>query len=229
MAFPKELQKIIYEYCENNLPEYNWYENKLLFIKDEKLRHRIINEFKSVRFFHKLYEGIQAKDENKAFEIRYQILGYASIYEAILHYVLYNYYNETYLFKDMTHYNKLMFIDIPKEKLEKLHKELNHNNKDIVTCYYDIKKRDESSIRFDAKCDTAKKLGILYEIKNGNSESIDIASDIIEIYNYRNGIHIAAEQRKNITYELELSKKAYRRIKPFIEQIEEKLKKDGKI
>ena len=47
--------------------------------------------------------------------------------------------NETYLFKDMTHYNKLMFIDIPKEKLEKLHKELNHNNKDIVTCYYDIK------------------------------------------------------------------------------------------
>lgn len=42
MAFPKELQKIIYEYCENHLPEYNWYENKLLFIKDEKLRHRII-------------------------------------------------------------------------------------------------------------------------------------------------------------------------------------------
>jgi hypothetical protein len=50
----------------------------------------------------------------------------------------------------------------------------------------------------------------------------------MEIYAYRNGIHIIAERRKGINYELELSKKAYRRMRPFIDQIKEQLSKDGK-
>ena len=53
--------------------------------------------------------------------------------------------------------------------------------------------------------------------------------ELIELYSYRNGIHIMAEQRKGISYELELSKKAYRRMKPFIDQIKDKLHQDGKI
>ena len=40
---------------------------------------------------------------------------------------------------------------------------------------------------------------------------------------------IIAEQRKGINYELDLSKKAYRRMQPFIDQLKEKLIKDGKI
>lgn len=51
----------------------------------------------------------------------------------------------------------------------------------------------------------------------------------IELYSYRNGIHILAEQRKGITYELDLSKKAYRRMRPFIDQIKERLIADGKL
>ena len=66
-------------------------------LKTKKLKHRIINEFKSLRFFHKLYEGIQAKDENKIFEIRYQIIGYTSIYEIILNYFLSYYYSKNTL------------------------------------------------------------------------------------------------------------------------------------
>ena len=182
MPLPEETQKIIYKYCEKHLPKFNWYENYLSFIKDKKLKHRIINEFKSLRFFHKLYEGIQAKDENKIFEIRYQIIGYASIYEIILNYFLSYYYSKNTL----------------------------------------------NSKKFHEKCDLAK-TDILYKLKNGKGEYIDIFEDIKEIYRYRNGVHIAAEQNKNIKYELELSRKAYRRIKPFFEQIGNKLKKDNKI
>ena len=57
---------------------------------------------------------------------------------------------------------------------------------------------------------------------------MDFSSELIEIYSYRNAIHLVAEQRKGITYELELSKKAYRRMQPFIEQVQEKLKSDKK-
>lgn len=38
-----------------------------------------------------------------------------------------------------------------------------------------------------------------------------------------------AEQRKNIDYELELSQRAYRRMKPFIEQIKDRLITDNKL
>ena len=58
---------------------------------------------------------------------------------------------------------------------------------------------------------------------------MDLTSEIIEIYSYRNGIHIVAERRKGINYELELSRKAYRRMRLFIDQIKEKLVDDGKI
>lgn len=57
---------------------------------------------------------------------------------------------------------------------------------------------------------------------------MDFLSELIEIYGNRNGIHLVAEQRKGINYELELSKKAYKRMQPFIEQIKQKLKLDNK-
>ena len=58
---------------------------------------------KGVRFAYKLYEGIGAKDENLLFEIRHQILSYASIYEVIVNYVLYTFYNETDVFYKLNH------------------------------------------------------------------------------------------------------------------------------
>ena len=54
------------------------------FIQDIELRHRIITEFKAIRFAYKLYEGIGATDANLMFEVRNQILAYASIYEAVI-------------------------------------------------------------------------------------------------------------------------------------------------
>ena len=60
------------------------------------------------------------------------------------------------------------------------------------------------------------------------AEEIDLPSEIIEIYGYRNAIHLVAEQRKGIAYVLELSKRAYRRMRPFIDQIKSKLRDDQK-
>ena len=48
------------------------------------MKNRIITEFKAIRFAYKLYEGIEATNENLLFEVRNQILAYASIYEAVI-------------------------------------------------------------------------------------------------------------------------------------------------
>ena len=89
--------------------------------------------------------------------------------------------------------------------------------------------KDKPDIRFDEKCRTAEKLGLLHTFVDKEGNEVNLLNEIIEIYSNRNGIHIIAEQRKNIQYELDLSKKAYRRMKPFIAQLKEKLEADGKI
>lgn len=228
MPFTNEIKKEIYKYCENHLADDAWYENQFDFILDEAMKKRLICEFKATRFAYKLYEGLEAENENLLFEVRNQIISYATIYEAVIHYVLYNYYQDTEQFHDMTHHTIPIKISIPEDKQKKLEQELLHDNKEIATFYYGEKKKEEKQIRFDDKCITAKNIGLLHDFENSKGQIIDLPSEIIEFYWYRNGIHLIAEQRKGIQYELELSKRAYRRMQPFIEQIKSKLAEDGK-
>ena len=229
MPLPENIQKEIYQYCENHLPDdKSWYNNQFEFIEDADLRQRLCMEFKSIRFAYKLYEGINANDENKIFEIRSQIIAYASLYEAVLHYVLYEYYNDTREFHEMQYHCVPTRIDIPRPQLETLNKLLNHNGETIITYHKQERKKEETQVRFDAKCKTAEKLGIIHNFKNHDGEIVNLVQELIEIYEYRNAIHLIAEQRKGITYEIDLSKRAYRRMRPFIDQVKGKLKEDGK-
>jgi hypothetical protein len=229
MAFSEELKQEIEIYCNNHLPENSWYENEFSFIQDNNLRDRIIAEFKSVRFAYKLYEGIEATEENYMFEVRNQILAYASIYEVVIEYVLSTYYSSTPQYDELMHHVIPIPISIPQKKQQMLQDALSHDGKKIVPYYFDKRKKEKPQVRFDDKCKTAERLGLIHKFKSDIGDEIDLPSEIIKIYSYRNGIHISAEQRKGIKYELELSKKAYRRMRPFIDQIKERLSKDGKI
>lgn len=229
MAFSKELKKEIEEYCNNHLATDSWYENEFSFIKNEELKNRIIGEFKAIRFAYKLYEGIEATGENLVFEVRNQILAYASIYEAVIEDVLNTYYNDTTEFDDLMHHSIPIKISIPQAKQAELQNALSHDGKTIVPFYFAKKEKDKPQVRFDDKCRTAEKLGLIHKIYIDDETEIDLPKEIIEIYSYRNGIHLIAEQRKGINYELQLSKKAYRRMRPFIDQIKMKLSEDGKI
>ncbi|MBS8097875.1 hypothetical protein F6P75_12330, partial [Streptococcus suis] len=95
------------------------------------------------RYAYKLYEGITAEEEHLIFEIRSQILAYASIYEAVVEYVLETYYSDTQVYDDLVHQNNVMTkIDIPEEKRKKLERELIHlvdngtKNIEIHTFFY---------------------------------------------------------------------------------------------
>lgn len=229
MAFSEKIKKEIEDYCNNHLATDSWYENEFSFIRDVELRNRIIAEFKAIRFAYKLYEGIGATGANLIFEVRNQIFAYASIYEAVIESVLTTYYSDTIEFDSLMHHIIPIKVSIPQNKNAKLQDILSHNGKEIVPFYYERKEKEKPQVRFDAKCRTAESLGLIHKFVNKNGKEIDLPSELIEIYSYRNGIHIIAEQRKGISYELDLSKRAYYRMRPFIDQLKEKLWQDGKI
>lgn len=229
MAFSEEFRREIELYCNNHLPENSWYENEFCFIQNIELKNRIIAEFKAIRFAYKLYEGIGATDENLVFEVRNQILGYASIYEAVIENILTTYYSDSTEFDNLMHHNIPVRISIPQYKQKILQNALAHDGKIIEPFYYARRMKDPPQVRFDDKCRTAEKLKLIHKFLNEDGIEVDLPSEIIEIYSHRNGIHLIAEQRKGLNYELELSKRAYRRIRPFIDQIKERLLEDGKI
>lgn len=229
MAFSEELKSEIEVYCNNHLATDSWYENEFSFIQDIELRNRIIAEFKAIRFAYKLYEGIEATNENLMFEVRNQIFAYASIYEAVIENVLASYYSDTLEFDSLMHHVIPIQVSIPKSKQDILQNALSHDGKTIVPFYFARKKKEKPQVRFDDKCRTAESLGLIHKFVNDDRIEVDLPSELIEIYSYRNCIHIIAEQRKGINYELELSKRAYRRMRPFINQLKEKLVEDGKI
>ena len=171
---------------------------------------------------------LNGKDENFIFEIRHQILAYATIYEAVIHYVLYTYYKDTVEFHELQYHNVPARISIPAAKVEVLSNALLHNGEQIIPYHIQERKKEEAQIRFDDKCLTAEKLGLLGDIKNRDGNLINLAREIIEIYSYRNAIHLVAEIKKGIEYELDLSTRAYRRMRPFIDQIKAKLQNDEK-
>lgn len=240
MAFTEEIKKAIDEYCCRDLNNDEQYEKQFDFIKDATLKNRIACEFKNVRYIYKIFEGLSAKDELYLAEVRLQILMYASIYEAVIHYLLFEeYYKNEEKVKDLLLQKVNKPFCIPPKQQTELESLLSHDGKHIIPYFSTTQKRDITKIRFDEKCKLAFDLGILAEIpeQSEHPSSIVAAEDcqdmpmfcaeLIRIYEIRNAIHIHAELKKDIDYHIELSKVAYRRMQPFIAQIKAKLTADG--
>lgn len=169
-----------------------------------------------------------------------QILMYASIFEAVIHYALFDeYYQNSQEVKGLLIHKVIKKIDIPQSKRAILSNCLCHNRKDIITSYETTEKWDVTKLRFNEKCRAAFQLGILTEIPEQLDPNADLLPDIrkengmpifyselVRIYEVRNAIHLQAELKKEIAYQLQLSKIAYKRMAPFLAQIKAKLAQD---
>ena len=240
MAFTEEIKKAIDEYCCRDLNNDEWYEKQFDFIKDATLKNRIVCEFKNVRYIYKIFEGLSAKDELYLAEVRLQILMYASIYEAVIHYLLFEeYYKDKEQVKNSLIQTVHKPFDIPTAKQAILESHLSHDGKRIIPHFETKKKRDITKIRFEEKCKLAFELGLLTEIPEQSETPSTIVTsedcqdmpmfcaELIRIYEIRNAIHIHAELKKDIDYHIEISKVAYRRMQPFVAQIKARLRADG--
>lgn len=241
MPFEKELKDSIIAYCSRDLPKDEWYENAFDFVKDNTLRNRLISEFKNARFVYKFFEGISAEDELLLAEVKMQVLMYASIFEATIHYVLFDeYYKNDPVVQNLLTQNVNKPFSIPTNQLIKINSLLFHDGKTIIPYFATTQKRDITKIRFDEKCIAAFQLGLLKDIPQQSIPTAEIlpeikhspgiptfCSELIRIYEVRNAIHLHAELKKEMDYHLALSRIAYRRMQPFLQHIKEKLSMDG--
>ncbi|MBW6391328.1 hypothetical protein [Billgrantia antri] len=89
MAFSDETRSAIDAYLEGHLADWDWHKDRFDFISDPTLRDRLADEFISTRYVYKLLEGMAADSWLLRAQIRLQVLSYASIYEAVIHHILF--------------------------------------------------------------------------------------------------------------------------------------------
>ena len=218
MAFEEEIKKKVATYVEAHLPDNGFYQSFFWFISDAALRTRLEDEFKSTRYVYKLLEGLQVADELLVAQCKIQILLYASIYEAVLHHVLLQEYAATPEVIDLTSYEHKKPINIShviRDRIQKTYSPIGGIS------VYESERRtvDERKIVFDEKAETARRLGFIdQKIKNV----------ICDVYSMRNAIHLHAELRCGVTYDLQAAHKAYWHLQGFANQIGDRLEKDGK-
>ncbi|MGF1888097.1 hypothetical protein L4D13_18385 [Photobacterium profundum] len=210
MAFEQNTLNYIKSYLDEHMADWGWHQSEFDFITDETLRDRLADEFISARYIYKMLEGMAADSWLFQAQIRVQILSYASIYEAVIHHLLFEDFKKRSEVMGLTEFKMKKLISIPVSKLSQLEAALEHNGKRIIPTYEGIGKTDVTKVRFDKKAECACQLGLIEEW---------LKDEIIEIYEARNAIHIHAEIRKSLDYQLELSKNAYRRMRPFVDQI----------
>lgn len=217
MPFQNKVQEEIRKYVYGHLPEDNWYDEHFYpFIQDVLLRNRLIVEFKNARVIYKIFEGIQAENELLLAQIKTQVIMYVSIQEAVINYVLFELLKDTAPVQGLLFQDRMNRIMIPQYKLEKLKRELNHDGKEILTFYMEKRAVDKTKIRFDQKINACFTLGLI---------DTALEKDLINLYEYRNTVHLEAELRKNLDYNLDMGLLAFRRVEGLSIQLVENLKK----
>lgn len=210
MAFDQNIREAVDEYVRNHIASEDWHASYFDFIDDRELSSRLSDEFLSTRYIYKLLEGLEADSWLLRAQIRLQVLSYASIYEAVLHHLLFTTLRSDARVVALTEFPMKKQISIPAASQAELSKHLSHDGKDIVPTYIGVGKTDDTKVRFDRKVECACEIGFIEDW---------LKDELVEFYEARNSIHIHAEIRKSLNYELDLSKRSYLRLQPFKEQI----------
>ena len=217
MAFTSETKKELENYISGHLPNKEWYESHFYpFIENKSLRDRLIVEFINARKIYKFFEGLQASDELLLAQIKTQVIMYVSIQEAVVNYLLFELFEETNTVKNLLFQDRLVKIGIPGHKLEKIAKELEHDKKDIIPCYNKVKAVDKTKIRYEQKVAALLELNLISE---------GLADDLVKLYEYRNTVHIEAEMKKKLVYDLSMGELAYRRVEGLSIEVSNALEK----
>jgi hypothetical protein len=202
MPLDDQMQKMILNYCDRDLPSDDDTEKLFDFIDEEKLRERVHLEYYAARYIYKLGEALAVKEERLHAHVKFQIVQYAGIYEALIVWMLWK------KFPDHAAVAAIEFHSTYKHaaNLPASVSLTSSSGEPITLCTERKEKTPRTSIKFDDKINAAVAIGFLHE---------PLGEEIKAFYKLRNAIHLESAVKNEINYEIENSQLAYKRIFPF--------------
>ncbi len=206
MSLSEKAREEVRTYCKRDLPgDLAWHVSQFAFITDAQLQRRLGRAFYSARYMSKLMEALFAQGDEKHAFVKFQIIQYASIYEAVICNLLWGRYKNHSAVQKLLVHKTFKRVDAFAKPTS-----MTYENQQVFTCVSKVTKKQHNDIAFKEKVDCAVEIGFL-EAK--------YAADIKLLYELRNLAHIEAEAKKQIDVEIEQAKNGYWRMKPFLEKI----------
>ena len=211
---PEEKRKVV-SCCNGNLiPDHDfdwvhnypreWFQQKFDFIPDERLKEHLGDEFYQTRFAYTLMQTLSLPMSKNKGIIKFQIIRYASICEALLNYTLEHYFKETF----ENQFAAVTFKKCSQALTEKT--KITYDGKALYLC---DTKSEKAKIEWTAnpvKADFALENGILSETTK---------KKYCELYDLRNNAHILKAARADYYPRLKDASAAYELAVQFIEEI----------
>lgn len=211
MPLEQNIRETIDEYCKRDLPgDIDWHISQFAFIGDSDLKEKLGRAYYSARYMSKLMEATYVGGDEIHPFVKFQIIQYASIYEAVTSYLLWNKFSEHEEVKALQIHKAYKPVSAFGSKTN-----ITYDGQELFACLYKDSKTPRNSIPFKDRVDCAVRIGFIDEA---------YSEDIKNLYRLRNLAHIETEAKTLEEIVLEDSKKGYRRIKPFLERITEFLK-----
>lgn len=208
MPLDENTRQKVLDYSDHYLPSFDQVSRYFDFVDDVGLREMLASEFMAARYIYKLGEALNVSDRKLAAHAKFQIVQYASIYEAVVVHVLWSKYGHSQQVTAIEYYSALKkAASVPKDISIKT-----TEDEEVFLCIETKRKNSQHSIKFDDKIDAAVSIGFV---------DPELGAEIKEFYRLRNGIHIENALKNQIAYELEQSLLAYRRMLPFTKGIRE--------
>jgi hypothetical protein len=206
MPLDKVVSDAVIAYCEKDLPSHEKVAKMFEFIEDSKLRHQIEAEFHAGRYIYKLGQGLSVKNERLRAHVKFQIVQYAAIYEAIIVHLLWGRYKDHDEVKKIeTKTAHTASVSLPRNL-----KLMTDKGQEVFLHVRTEKEANTQSIKFDDKIKASVAIGFL---------SKELGEEIKTFYKLRNGIHLESAIKNEVEYEIDNSRAAYRRMSPFTQGI----------
>ena len=214
MLAAKIKQKVIYECNYNIVPDpsfdysagtypSDWFVNYFSFLNDASLQKNLGEAFYQARFAYKLMKALHLTKAKYYGLVKFQILQYASIYEAILDYYL----DKNYKDEIMTQYADVLYTPVQATSNKTT---IKHDGEDIFLCVKRIRKKPIKLIKIQSRTEFAVSKGIISE---------DMRDRICDLYDTRNNVHILKATQNKYVPNLSDAKKAYALMEDFVAEI----------
>src|ERR1700733_6487096 len=93
MPLPLELRTVVNDYCKKDFPgDLEWHVRQFAFVANVELQKRLGRAYYAARYVSKLMEALFATGDEIHPFVKFQIMQYASIYEAVISYLLWSRY-----------------------------------------------------------------------------------------------------------------------------------------
>ncbi len=197
------------EYIEN--PDGNhpieWFKTYFSFVSYNSLVLHLADAYYQARFLYKIMQGLRLTSFKRAGVLKFQIQQYASIYEALIDYVL-----------ETCHKDKLpeLLKEIEYRPVNVLSKDaslsiiIDGKQEDVVTCKKTFRKVALKQTRIDKRTKIAADLGII---------SGTVKDEFDGLYDLRNNIHILKAASANYKLSVAEATRAFQLMDSFVSSV----------